>query len=66
MDLHDPGKTNTIDRIRISVVYPYITLTDFEKNTIRAIPVPKAEIEPIGPYPADSVECVAEKLSGEY
>ena len=50
------------DKIVVSVVYPYITLTEFEKNTIRAIPVPEDEIEPIGPYPADSAEFVAEKI----
>jgi short-subunit dehydrogenase len=58
------------DKIMVSVVYPYITLTEFEKNTIRAIPVPEDAIEPTGPYPADSAEFVAEKivagiLSGE-
>jgi short-subunit dehydrogenase len=53
-----------MDKIVISVVYPYITLTDFEKNTIRAIPVPETEIEPTGPYPADSAEFVAEKIVG--
>jgi hypothetical protein len=54
----------------VSVAYPYITLTDFEKNTIRAIPVSEEEIEPTGPYPADSAEFVAAQivegiLSGE-
>ncbi len=52
------------DKIVVSVVYPYITLTEFEKNTIRAIPVPEDEIEPTGPYPADSAEFVAEKIVG--
>jgi short-subunit dehydrogenase len=52
------------DRIVVSVVYPYITLTEFEKNTIRAVPVPEDEIEPTGPYPADSAEFVAEKIVG--
>ena len=47
------------DGITVSVVYPYITLTEFEKNTIRAIPVPPDRIEPSGPYPADSAEFVA-------
>ncbi len=50
------------DKIVVSVVYPYITLTDFERNTIRAIPVPEDEVEPTGPYPADSAEFVAEKI----
>ena len=38
------------------------TITEFEKNTIRAVPVPENEIEPTGPYPSDSAEFVAEKL----
>jgi short-subunit dehydrogenase len=50
------------DNIVVSVVYPYITVTEFEKNTIRATPVPEYEIEPTGPYPADSAEFVAEKI----
>lgn len=50
------------DNIAVSVMYPYITLTRFEKNTIRAIPVSKDEVEPTGPYPADSAEFVAEKI----
>jgi short-subunit dehydrogenase len=50
------------DGIVVSVAYPYITLTEFEKNTIRAVPVPENEIEPTGPYPSDSAEFVAEKL----
>jgi len=52
------------DKIVVSVVYPYITLTEFERNTIRAIPVPEDEMEPTGPYPADSAEFVAEKIVG--
>ncbi len=52
------------DRIVVDVIYPYITLTDFEKNTIRAIPVPESEQEPAGPYPPDSAEFVAEKIAG--
>jgi short-subunit dehydrogenase len=50
------------DNIVVSVVYPYITLTDFEKNTIRAVPVPENEEEPAGPHPADSAGFVAEKI----
>jgi short-subunit dehydrogenase len=50
------------DGIVVSVAFPYITITEFEKNTIRAIPVPEIEIEATGPYPADSAEFVAEKL----
>jgi len=50
------------DGIIVSVAYPYITITEFEKNTIRAVPVPDDEIEPTGPYPSDSAEFVAGKL----
>ena len=50
------------DGIVVSVAYPYITITGFEKNTIRAIPVPEGQIEPTGPYPSDSAEFVAERL----
>jgi short-subunit dehydrogenase len=52
------------DHIVVSVVYPYITRTGFERNTIRAIPVPEEEIEPTGPYAPDSAEFVAEKIVG--
>jgi short-subunit dehydrogenase len=52
------------DEIVVSVVYPYITLTNFEKNTIRAIPVPEGKEEPAGPYPSDSAEFVAGKIVG--
>jgi short-subunit dehydrogenase len=50
--------------IIVSVVYPYITVTSFEKNAIRAVPVPDDEMEPTGPYPPDSAEFVAEKIVG--
>jgi short-subunit dehydrogenase len=50
------------DSIVVSVAFPYITLTEFERNTIRAIPVPEDRIEPTGPYPPDSAEFVAERL----
>jgi short-subunit dehydrogenase len=58
------------DGIVVSVAFPYITLTEFEKNTIQAVPVPEDQIEPTGPYPSDSAEFVAQKivdgiLSGE-
>ena len=58
------------DGIVVGVVYPYITLTDFETRTIRAIPVREEDIESTGPYSADSAEFVAERivdgiLSGE-
>jgi short-subunit dehydrogenase len=52
------------DNIVVSVVYPYITLTNFEKNTIRAVPVPEGGEEPTGPFPADSAEFVAGKIVG--
>lgn len=51
------------DNIVVSVVYPYITLTNFEKNTIHAVPVPEDKQEPTGPYPPDSAEFVAEKIA---
>jgi short-subunit dehydrogenase len=50
------------DNIVVSVVYPYITLTNFEKNTIRADPVPENKQEPTGPFPPDSAEFVAGKI----
>jgi short-subunit dehydrogenase len=50
------------DGIVVSVAFPYITLTEFERNTIRAVPVPEDRIEPTGPYPPDSAEFVAERL----
>jgi short-subunit dehydrogenase len=50
------------DGIVVSVAFPYITLTEFERNTIRAIPVPEDQMEPTGPYPPDSAEFVAERL----
>jgi len=50
------------DGIVVSVAFPYITLTNFEKNTIRAVPVPEDELEPTGPYPSDSAEFVAQRL----
>lgn len=49
------------DRIAVSVVYPYITLTDFEKNTIRYAKNDREE-EPSGPFPADTTEHVAQKI----
>ncbi len=50
------------DNITISVVYPYITLTDFERNTIRDIPVPEDELEPHGPFPPDTADYAAQKI----
>ena len=56
------------DRISVSVVYPYITLTDFEKNTIKA--KPREESQQVNdsnegdgaPYPPDTAEYVAQKI----
>lgn len=49
------------DNIDVSVVYPYITFTNFEKNTIKDIEE-TAEEEGGGPYPPDTAEFVAEKI----
>ncbi len=50
------------DNITVSVVYPYITLTNFERNTIRDVPVPESELEPHGPFPPDSADYAAQKI----
>jgi short-subunit dehydrogenase len=50
------------DNITVSVVYPYITLTNFEKNTIRDAPVSESELEPHGPFPPDSADYAAQKI----
>jgi hypothetical protein len=50
------------DGIIVSVVYPYITLTNFEKNTIREIKKNQEEEEPHGQYPPDTAEFVAQKI----
>ena len=51
------------DAIVVSVVYPYITLTDFEKNTIRESRKDDGEQEEAtGPFPPDSAEYVARKI----
>jgi short-subunit dehydrogenase len=47
------------DKISVSVVYPYVTLTDFEKNTIKN-DVPEWEGEL--PHPPDKPELVAGKI----
>ncbi len=47
------------DGIVVSVVYPYVTETDFEKNTIKhSVP----EVEGKLPYPPDTAEFVARKI----
>jgi len=53
------------DAIVVSVVYPYITLTNFEKNTIRESPTDNGgQHDATGPYPPDSAEYVAHKILG--
>ncbi len=47
------------DNITVSVVYPYMTATDFEKNTLKNN-VPLTEEKP--PIPPDTAEFVAEKI----
>ena len=49
------------DNIAVSVVYPYITLTDFEKNTIRYA-ADYQDQEGTGPVPANTAEYVAQKI----
>lgn len=50
------------DNIIVSVAYPYITLTDFERNTIREVSVPENVLEPHGPFPPDTAEYTAQKI----
>jgi short-subunit dehydrogenase len=53
------------DKINVGVVYPYITATDFEKNTLKAKSEGQEEEwnpENSGLKPADSAEYVAEKI----
>ena len=51
------------DGIVVSVVYPYITLTDFEKNTIKDPSLPQEEPEEGElPFPPDPVEYAAQKI----
>jgi len=50
------------DKIVVSVVYPYMTLTDFEKNTIKDA-IPQGEEQGGGPpFPPDTAEYVAQKI----
>lgn len=42
-------------------MYPYITLTDFEKNTIKASGENEEQIGD-APFPPDSAEYVAQKI----
>jgi len=48
------------DNIAVSVAYPYSTLTDFEKNTIKEPDVDYGEEG--APFPADTAEYVAQKV----
>lgn len=51
------------DGIHVSVVYPYITLTDFEENTIKAVAEEPWVEDGDGPFfPPDTAEFVAEKI----
>ncbi len=50
------------DKIVVSVVYPYITLTDFEKNTIKDTAPQGEEQGGRPPFPPDSAEYVAQKI----
>jgi short-subunit dehydrogenase len=50
------------DKINVSVVYPYITETNFEKNTIKDF-VPRQRFdEDALPHPPDSAEYIARKI----
>jgi short-subunit dehydrogenase len=51
------------DNIVVSVVYPYMTLTDFEKNTIKDSSLVQAEEQQASiPFPPDTAEYVAQKI----
>jgi len=52
------------DRITVSVVYPYRTVTGFWKNQFSAKPVQESAMPAGGPYPPDPPEYVAEKIVG--
>jgi short-subunit dehydrogenase len=55
------------DHITVSVIYPYITLTDFEKNTVKDASVQEREETSEGQQAwakADSPEHVAELIVG--
>ena len=41
---------------------PTFTLTNFERNTIRDVPVLESELEPHGPFPPDSADYAAKKI----
>lgn len=48
------------DNISVSVVYPYITLTEFEKNTIKASGDNREQGS--SPFPGDTADYVAQKI----
>jgi short-subunit dehydrogenase len=48
--------------IAVSVMYPYITLTEFEKNTIKDVVESDKGNEGGPPFPADTAEYVAGKI----
>jgi short-subunit dehydrogenase len=51
------------DNIVVSVVYPYMTLTDFEKNTIKdSSLIHESEQQASTPFPPDTAEYVAQKI----
>jgi len=50
------------DNIVVSVLYPYITLTDFEKNTIKDAVPEREGLEGSVPFPADTAEYVAQRI----
>ena len=51
------------DKITVSVVYPYITLTNFEKNTIKDPSLlENREQEGTSPFQVDTAEYVAQKI----
>ena len=50
------------DNIIVSVIYPYITLTNFEKNTISDNPNANAGEAPSGQFKPDTAEYVAQKI----
>jgi short-subunit dehydrogenase len=50
------------DGIVVSVVYPYVTLTDFEKNTIKDPSLMHEEPEGTMPFPPDTAEYAAQKI----
>jgi short-subunit dehydrogenase len=50
------------DHVAVSVVYPYITATDFEKNTIKGSGVTWEEEGEGPPFPPDTAEFAAAKI----